>query len=87
MSLDEIKYKLIDLCGAIFRDFESDTNLLEYMDFVEDLGMDSITFICLIVELEDAFSITIPDDMLLIEYYKNIDEITQIVASLLNKET
>ena len=48
---------------------------------IDDLGMDSITFISIIVEIEDMFGITIPDEMLLIENFRNVDEIVRLIEN------
>lgn len=87
MNRDEIKEKLIALCAEIFKDSNVDTDLLEYVDFADDLGMDSITFITLIVELEVAFDITVPDDLLLMDNFKNVDDIINVVAEQLAEST
>ena len=81
MNRDEIKEKLIALCAEIFKDSNVDTDLLEYVDFADDLGMDSITFITLIVELEATFDITVPDDLLLMDNFKNMDDINKLVVT------
>lgn len=80
MSREEIKEKLITLCAEIFQDSGVDTDLLEYVDFEDDLGMDSLTFITLLVEVEAAFEITIPDDLLLMDNFKNLGDVIQIVV-------
>ena len=87
MNRDEIKEKLIALCAEIFKDSNVDTNLLEYVDFADDLGMDSITFITLIVELEAAFDITVPDDLLMMDNFENMDDVVNVVAEQLDEKT
>ena len=87
MNRDEIKEKLISLCAEIFKDSNVDTDLLEYVDFADDLGMDSITFITLIVELEATFDITVPDDLLLMDNFKNMDDVIKVVAEQLDEKT
>ena len=87
MNRDEIKEKLVALCTEIFKDSNVDTDLLEYVDFADDLGMDSITFITLIVELEAAFDITVPDDLLLMDNFKNMDDVIKVVAAQLAEST
>ena len=37
MNRDEIKEKLVPLCAEIFKDSNVDTDLLEYVDFADDL--------------------------------------------------
>ena len=86
MNRDEIKEKLIALCAEIFKDSNVDTDLLEYVDFADDLGMDSITFITLIVEIEATFDITVPDDLLLMDNFKNMDDVIKVVAEQLPKK-
>lgn len=84
MDKDEIKLKLIDMLAAMFPDSGVDKDVLEYTDLMDDLGMDSITFISIVVEIEDVFEITVPDDLLLIENFRNVDSIIQIVEDAKN---
>ena len=86
MNRDEIKEKLVALCAEIFKDSNVDTDLLEYVDFADDLGMDSITFITLIVEIEATFDITVPDDLLLMDNFKNVDDVIKVVAEQLDEK-
>lgn len=85
MVYDEIKEKVIKLCNEVLEDSDIDADMIEYVDFSDDLGMDSIKFISLIVEIESRLNIIIPDDYLLIDYFNNIDNIMQIVMSEINK--
>ena len=87
MNRDEIKEKLIALCAEIFKDSNVDTDLLEYVDFADDLGMDSITFITLVVEIEATFDITVPDDLLLMDNFDNMDDVIKVVAEQLEEKT
>ncbi len=84
MDKNEIKSKLIDILTVLFPDSGVDKDVLEYTDIIDDLGMDSITFISIIVEIEDAFEIIVPDDMLLMENFRNVDLIIQIVEDAKN---
>lgn len=86
MNQDKIKEKLITLCTEIFKDSNVDTDLLEYVDFTDDLGMDSITFITLIVEIEEKFKITIPDDLLLMDHFKNINDVVKVIVDLIENK-
>ena len=81
MEKIEIKQKLLETILALFPDSEVETDVLEYADLIDDLGMDSITFISIIVEIEDMFGITIPDDKLLIENFRNVDEIMRLIEN------
>lgn len=84
MNSDEIKNKLIDMIQNLFPDSGVDKDVLPYVDLIEDLGMDSITFISIVVEVEDLFGITVPDDMLLMENFRDIDGIIQIIENSKN---
>ena len=74
MTADTIKQKVIELISNFFKDKGFDVDVIEYVDFIDDLGMDSITFISIIVEIEALFYIEIPDDILLIENFKCVDD-------------
>ena len=87
MNHKSIKPKLITLCTDIFKNSGVDTDLLEHVDFIDDLGMDSITFIALIVEIEECFEIVIPDDMLLPENFKCVDDIGSVIENELSKKS
>lgn len=84
MDKNEIKSKLIDMLAAMFPNSGVDKDILEYTDLMDDLGMDSITFISIIVEIEDVFEIIVPDDMLLMEKFRNVDLIIQIIEDAKN---
>ena len=60
-------------------------DVLEYVDLIEEWGMDSITFISIVVEIEAHFDIEVPDDMLLLENFKCVDDIVSIVENELSK--
>ena len=84
MNSDEIKNKMIDMIQTLFPDSGVDKDILPYVDLIDDLGMDSIIFISIVVEVEDLFGITVPDDMLLMENFKDIDGIIQIIENSKN---
>lgn len=84
MDKNEIKSKLIDMLSMLFPDSGVDKDVLEYADLIDDLGMDSITFISIVVEIEDIFEITVSDDLLLTENFRNVDSIIQIVEDAKN---
>lgn len=87
MDKVEIKPKLIDMLAMLFPDSGVDKNVLEYTDLVDDLSMDSITFISIAVEIEDVFEITVPDNMLLVENFRNVGQIIQIIADVKKSTT
>ena len=85
MIKEAIKNSVIDLLSELFSNMNLDKNIMEYIDLVDDAGMDSITFISLIIELETMFKITVPDELLLIENFKNVNNIINIIQAELNK--
>lgn len=72
------------MLAMLFPDSGVDKDVLEYTDLMDDLGMDSITFISIVIEIEDVFEITVSDDLLLIENFRNVDSIIQIVEDAKN---
>lgn len=86
MTKDNIKDSVIDMLSRMFADMQFERDVIEYIDLIDDAGMDSITFISIVVEIEAEFNITVPDDMLLIENFKNADSITNIIEQELSKE-
>ena len=82
MMTETIKQEVIELISELFKDKGFDVNTLENVDFIDDLGMDSITFISMIVELEMHFDIEVPDDMLLVENFSNLNSINEIIKKL-----
>lgn len=88
MTSNAIKQELVSLIFEMFKDNGLDIDAIEFIDLIDDLGMDSITFISIVIEVESHFNIIVPDEMLLIENFKRIDDIVAIVTSqLLNKIT
>lgn len=83
MERNDIKEKIIDILDRLFSDTGVDSDVLEYVDLTDDLGMDSISFISLIIELESTFDIQIPDDWLLMEKFQNYTQIYSAVEELL----
>lgn len=83
-----IKEKIIGILAKLFSGSEVDEDVLEYVDLMDDLGMDSINFISLIIELESEFDIQIPDEWLLMDRFQNYLLIYDAVETLLTtKET
>ncbi|GAA0133908.1 hypothetical protein YSY43_07480 [Paenibacillus sp. YSY-4.3] len=53
---------------------------------LDDIGLDSLNAIQLIVQLEDAFGMSIDDDELLYENFNTIPKIVDVVKSKLVEE-
>ena len=83
---ETIKREVIELLSEIFKDNGFDIDIIEYVNFIDDLGMDSITFISIVVETESHFDIEITDDMLLFENFRCVDDIVSIVENALSRK-
>ena len=79
MTAETIKQEIIELISVLFKDKGFDIDILEYVDLIDDLGMDSITFISIIIVIEEHFDIEIPDDMLLLENFQCVDDMVSII--------
>lgn len=79
----EVKDKIIDILSDLFSEAGVDREVLEYVDLVDDLGMDSINFISIIIELETAFNVQVPDEWLNIEKFRDFSAIYEAVEELL----
>lgn len=79
MTTEKIKQDIIELISKLFKDNGFNKDIIESANLIDALGMDSITFVYIVVELETHFDIQIPDDSLFIEKFKTLDEIVLIV--------
>ena len=86
MTTETIKQEVIELISELFKDKGFDIDIIEYVDLIDDMGMDSITFISIVVEVEAHFGIEVPDDMLLLEKFKCVDDIVSVVENELSKK-
>lgn len=62
----------------------ADVSSISLQDSLEDIGLDSINFIMLIVMLEDAFGIQIPEDKLEYKNFQTIEKIQKSIGGLVN---
>ncbi len=81
MNIEPIRKELIEICSHIFQYSDLSNDVLEYLDFADDLGMDSVSFVSLVIEIENYFNITIPDDMLVLDNFRRIDTIVPIIET------
>lgn len=84
--MDELKEKLSDLLMSVFKNCFIDVNMdvLEYVDFIDDLEIDSITFVTLLIEIEASFNIIIPDAIMFKERFRTFDSIINLILELSN---
>lgn len=83
MEKSEIKVKILEILSNLFQNTGIDTDVLEFVDLIDDLGMDSVNFISLIVELEAEFDIQIPDEWLLMDKFRECSLILSAVEELI----
>lgn len=86
MTTETIKREVIELISELFKGKGVDIDIIEHMDLINAGVMDSITFISIIVEIESHFNIEIPDDILLLENFKSVDNVVSIVNNELSKK-
>ena len=82
MTFIEVKNKLIETIennGLIIDFEEEDIDLSDY-------SIDSLQFISIIVDIEDLFSIAIPDDYLTIDIFKSLNGLTNLIIELSTHE-
>ena len=87
MTKEKIKQEVIEMISELFKNKGFDSDIIEYVDLIDDFGMDSITFISIVVEVEAHFDIIVPDDMLLLENFKCVEDIVSIVENELSKKS
>ena len=78
--MNEIKNKLIIILNnidVIVDEEEVDINLIEY-------GIDSISFISFIIEVEKEFGISLPDEVLLIESVSSLNGFSNYISQCLS---
>ena len=80
--MNNVEERLKELLLRHFKVFDLAKDVIMYVDFVEDLEMDSLTFVSLIVEIEDEFEIVIPDEILDMDKFKNYESILKIISIL-----
>ncbi len=79
MTQAEIENKVFDIVVELLAtEIVQDTEL-------DSVGLDSIKFITLVVELEDYFQIEIPNNVLRIKELNTITKITKIIYGVLNE--
>ena len=79
--IEQVKKSIIKLLQNNGVLIESNDDNLD----VNNYSIDSIMFISIIVDIENQFSIAIPDEYLTIELLKSIDGLTNLVIELTNQ--
>lgn len=75
--MDSIIKKIISILNNLnLKDIDIET------DFIEENNIDSITFIEIIIYIEEEFDILIPDEYLLSEKLNTVSKIANLVSEL-----
>lgn len=82
MTFYETKMEIICLMENNGLLFDTSTGDLDLSDY----PIDSVIFISIIVDIENRFSIVMPDEYLTIDLFKSIDGLTNLVIELSSSE-
>lgn len=86
MEKQQINEQLLPVLSKVFLNIQSYLEQISNIDLIDDLGMDSVTFITLLIEIESQFQITISDEFLLFDNFRNINDIIDTIKVHLNTE-
>lgn len=78
MKYEEAIRKIIDENVKLTKPMEA----IQFEENLKNAGMDSLSFISVIVEIENCFSITFPDEKLIIQNACTIKQLCEIVKSV-----
>jgi len=79
--VDKLINNIIEKITNSLKNLNIDTNNTD-TDFILENNLDSITFIHIILNIEEAFSILIPDEYLLMEKLNTVSKIANLVEEL-----
>lgn len=82
---ESIQKKLIELLYKNFRITDISKDVIPNLDLIDDLSIDSLTFISLLIEIENAFGIIIPDEFVKLDSFRNFDDIVDIIFDLMKE--
>lgn len=82
---DEIRLAINDYIIHMFDESGVDRDNITKLDFLDDLGLDSIKFISMIVDFEKTFNVTIPDEKLHLNNFRTVDKIYETIMEEIEK--
>lgn len=87
MDKSKIKSDLLTILAKAFNEPDDKKEILAKVNLVNELAMDSITFIAIIVEVEKHFDILISEEFLLMEKFQFFDNIVDIIEHTLHDKS
>lgn len=78
-TIDVIKNILETILKIEITGLKNDSNL------IDDYGLDSITLMYFVIQLEEVFEVTLPDDFFTLEKLSSVGKIVAIIEELSNK--
>lgn len=79
-----VKKSIVDVISREFNIEEKDQKILDQIDLLDDLGMDSLSFVSIIIEIEATLDIVVPDEYMLIDNFRKLDSIVNIVQNVIS---
>ena len=83
MNISEVNSEVTNIVYDFFSDLGFEIDQIDTLDLIQDMGMDSITFVSLIVEIEAKFNIAFPDDYLFLEHFSSVEKIISMLINTL----
>ena len=80
----DILNKVLRILNANMKNIEITSEQKE--DDLSTIGLDSITFIHIIVALEEEFYIEIPDEYLMLTKMNTISKMTEVVSAVVDRQ-
>lgn len=74
-----LKEKIIETLNKLFPNMEVDADVFEHVSLIDDLGIDSISFVKLVIALEMEFNFKFDDDKLLISEFPTVQSLFEYV--------
>ena len=85
MKENNLKESLVSFLTEFFPDLESKLDDLEAVNFYTDYGLDSITFVTMVIRIEEAFNIIIPTEHIVMENFVTFNKIQALINRCMNE--
>ena len=85
MNDTDIKDKISEILSVLFKGEGVESDAFGQYNLIAELGLNSIRFMLLVVELEKYYNFVIEDDFLSMENFQYLDDIVKIVRQHISK--